>query len=742
MPPKKVGTLLIGIQADVAELKRDTARVHRELETMRRKAEKSLRRIEESSNRVGKSLRMMKRAFVAVGLSFGSARIFAGVVGGAVKFEKQLSEIATLLDGDVKGAISNMKTDINALAREFGESTEMLTRGLYDIISAGVDSGNATEVLRQSVIAAKAGISDTAVAADALTTVMNSYGMQAKDVSDISDTFFTTIKQGKTTFDQLAPQIGRVASIAATAGVSFDEVGAVLGILTKNMGVTDEAITGLRAALITFLKPQDTAIIAADKFGINLSSAALKGDGLIKTLGKLKNATADQRAEIFRESRALIAANILIDKYQEGLEALEQQQNNTGESLRAMKTATDNVQHSWDKFKEGIKGMARDIGDDLLPILDGLLDKITSIVAAMQDAYAWIKANKIPALTEEEYIFKMPGLKAEAGAGGLYQGFAGYGVGVPGVGLPPGGGLAGPGVGPTVEAAYLFPPKPKPPPTQWDIDLAAMKPQVAAAEGIASIGEGGIADVTQQWDQLNSGFKANLEIADELAEAYSNVDEELKKVTADLDESQAGMSKFGQFEQPIQNMANTIQFGLGNALMSLADGTKSVEESFASMGQSVLHTLSQMIAKMMVAFFLQKMLGLIAGGPSAGATASVMSDLGPGFNIGNIAAGTTFGHGGGTVTRAGIVPFNRLGADEVPAILQVGEKVIPNTGAGAGAGMPAAPNVEINLHNEGGPQEINRTETRYEQGKYIIDAWLEQVTTNPDMRRRVSRSIG
>ena len=90
------------------------------------------------------------------------------------------------------------------MAVEFGESTEALTNGLYDILSASIPAEKALDVLTVAVKAAKAGMTDTATAADAITTVLNSYGLSAGRAQDVSDLLFTVVKRGKLTFADLS----------------------------------------------------------------------------------------------------------------------------------------------------------------------------------------------------------------------------------------------------------------------------------------------------------------------------------------------------------------------------------------------------------------------------------------------------------------------------------------------------------------------------------------------------------
>jgi hypothetical protein len=78
-----------------------------------------------------------------------------------------------------------------------------------------------------------------------------------------------------------------------------------------------------------------------------------------------------------------------------------------------------------------------------------------------------------------------------------------------------------------------------------------------------------------------------------------------------------------------------------------------------------------------------------------------------------------------------------LGQDEVPIIAQAGERIIPR---GASGGTQT-PKVEINLHNEGEALNPNKKQMRMDEGKLVVDLWLERMNTSPSERRRARRSL-
>ena len=121
----------------------------------------------------GESMRrhggQIKQAGMTIGV-FGAAITALGTKGvyEISKFQRGIADVATMLDETSLKKLPEFQRGIRELAVGFGEGTATLSKGLYDILSAGIDSGKAMDVLRSSVLMAKAGLTDTGIAADNL----------------------------------------------------------------------------------------------------------------------------------------------------------------------------------------------------------------------------------------------------------------------------------------------------------------------------------------------------------------------------------------------------------------------------------------------------------------------------------------------------------------------------------------------------------------------------------------------
>ena len=76
---------------------------------------------------------------------------------------------------------------LRRLSRQYGQTTKTLTKGLYDILSASIDAAQAIDVLEVATRGAIGGLTDAGTAADALTTILNSYQLSATEAAKVYD---------------------------------------------------------------------------------------------------------------------------------------------------------------------------------------------------------------------------------------------------------------------------------------------------------------------------------------------------------------------------------------------------------------------------------------------------------------------------------------------------------------------------------------------------------------------------
>jgi len=285
--------------------------------------------------------------------------------------------------GGGEGAARTMEDFTAALKEmsvEFGESTGTLAKGLYDILSASIPASKALDVLRVAATAAKAGLTDTGTAADVLTTLLNAYRLSADKAGDISDLLFTIVKRGKTTFAELASSVGMVATVASSAGVTLEEVGAALAVMTRNGVNTDGAITALQAIISTFLKPSEEAVKLSRELGFEMSVATIKAEGLRGVFRRIAALPPDAISKLFPNLRAIRGVLPALQNMAGFIEDLTMMEDRAGATGEAFGKMTDTIAHKFNQVRQAVTGLLNDIGARFAPVFDEALDILATWV--------------------------------------------------------------------------------------------------------------------------------------------------------------------------------------------------------------------------------------------------------------------------------------------------------------------------------------------------------------------------
>jgi len=297
-----------------------------------------------------------------------AAILYAGIaVKAFASFETQLANVSTMLDSQTMHYMPRYKAALQNMAIQYGEGTKTLSQGLYNILSASVKADKALSVLNTSVRAGKAGMTDTSTAAYAITGILNAYGLEAEKAGVISDILFATVKSGQTTFGKLAPTIGRVTAISSDAGIALEEVSAALSTITRGGISTEEAITGLRQAIIALQGNEEGAIKTARAHNIELSTQALQRKGLIGLLKELSTLSPEIRKDIFGEVRARTALSTLLKDQTGFLRDYNRALDSSGSTMEAFTKMADTTETDMNRLWQAIKVTSAEVGEGLAP---------------------------------------------------------------------------------------------------------------------------------------------------------------------------------------------------------------------------------------------------------------------------------------------------------------------------------------------------------------------------------------
>lgn len=342
--------------------------------------------VEEGANQVTNGVKKMSGAAKTADSSFTSfSRTllrFASIgavtlalrkaTSAALDFGTAMAEVRTLLDDQKQ--FEQLEQNVRAISLQFGQAPAQQAKALYQVISAGAQgAAEATDILTVSNKLAIAGVTDVAVAADALTTVLNAYQGAAGSAIDVSDKFFVAVKAGKTTVDELASSIGSVSGVAAQVGVSLDEVLAATAALTKGTLNTARSIRGLRAVMTAVIKPTQEAKDLAGALELQFDAAALKSKGFATFLKEVSDATKNNSAllaQLFGNVEGLVPIMALAGTASEDFAAiLDQMGDSAGKTDEAFDIMSATMEFKLNRFMTALNIIAINVGNVLLTVL-------------------------------------------------------------------------------------------------------------------------------------------------------------------------------------------------------------------------------------------------------------------------------------------------------------------------------------------------------------------------------------
>ena len=240
-----------------------------------------LRQVQTQAQSTEKAFGALQSAIGALGVGFALTKVIADVK----ELDTNLRRLGTVgVDvAKISPALSKLGDELGGVA-----SKAELAAASYQAASAGFnDTAGNINILRAATKAAVGGLADTQAVTEVLVKTLNSYGMSGNQAIQVTDSISKAVELGNQEWSDYTSQLGRVASIAALAGVSLDEVNAFIASATKNGATAEIAFTGLGATLNTLLQPTKESQEAAAKLGIQWNYGGLQAKGFTGLMAEL-----------------------------------------------------------------------------------------------------------------------------------------------------------------------------------------------------------------------------------------------------------------------------------------------------------------------------------------------------------------------------------------------------------------------------------------------------------------------
>ena len=236
----------------------------------------------------------------------------------AITFSEQLGKIAALMPGE-EAQVYAYRDSLQALAVQYGKTTDELSAGLEGVLQSFNDTATAVQTLELATKTATATGSTSADALRLLAAVTKAYGDTTIETQKrVADLAQQTILLGDVQAGELASSIGRVTPLAKTLGITMEDLFGVFAAATGITGGAAEVSTQYASVLRGLVDrgPQmDKAFKKAfGGEGIKTAQKAIGKYGLQETLKRLTSqtdGTAEQLNALFGRAEATTLALLL-----------------------------------------------------------------------------------------------------------------------------------------------------------------------------------------------------------------------------------------------------------------------------------------------------------------------------------------------------------------------------------------------------------------------------------------------
>lgn len=383
------------------------------LEQLKREAVKTERAVNRSSDRMGgyvtKFAATAARTLGAAAVAYVSLQGAMQAVSTARGFNAALAETSTLIEGTPE-QMEALASGARDLAKTYGTGATQQVEAYYQAISAGASSAaEATTLLDAANKLAVGGVTDVTTATGILSAAMNAYASEGLTATEASDALFVAMSQGVTTVGELSSNLGKMLPFASKLGVSFDEAAAATAALTKNAISTAEAVTSLRAVMVSVLGPSEAAKEMAKDLGIEFNVAGLKSKGLVAFMADViekTNGSEEALRTLFGSIEATGAAMALAGEAGGFLaENMDLMKNKAGATSVAYDKLAAGLDKRWSRAVSEAADIGLVFGNVLLTVLVPTLETAAAVLTLASDnadffaiSLGVLAAAKIPAL--------------------------------------------------------------------------------------------------------------------------------------------------------------------------------------------------------------------------------------------------------------------------------------------------------------------------------------------------------
>lgn len=358
-----------------------------------RSYERALGRSTKATQGFGRSMAVGAKNVAKVGAAMGAVAIGVGAVASRSfsRFETALSQSVALANVSQK-EIAGIKDTILELGPETAKGPNELAEAFFFIAGAGLKGQKAVDALTASAKASAAGLGETLVVADAVTSAVNAYASTGLTATRATDILTAAVREGKLEASSLAPVIGQVLPTASALGIKFEDVAGVMALFSKTGTDAAEAATQVNAFLSQLLNVSPKVSKGLAKVGLTnekLREVAAGPGGLVAVF-QLLNEKFHGNVEAMRAVIPNVRAfrplmNALAQDGKSVAGVMDGVKNSVGDTAKAFEIVSEDEAFKFHQALAQLQVIGIRLGAALAPLAKKAADAATAVLGAVDD---------------------------------------------------------------------------------------------------------------------------------------------------------------------------------------------------------------------------------------------------------------------------------------------------------------------------------------------------------------------
>jgi TP901 family phage tail tape measure protein len=281
---------------------------------------------------------------------------------------------------------------------------EAVANAFSNVASGVADASKHMAIMNAAVSLAEANQADLAMSTNAMVNVMNAWNISADDAALAADILTQTSIMGVGSLGEFAGYIGQISTLAASAGIGLDELGASFAYVTNTGMSAAQTKRQLNYIISKLVSPSETLSKLYESLGIECGQAMIQQYGLAESLYILKNAMGDDQAfasMIGNAQTAVVALALTEDAYVNFATSFSEGMLGVTEAARGV--TLESIESKMARLDAASRSLQAQIGQDINSIKGFFIDVkfgfLSNVVSPIMSSPVGGAVSKIAAVT-------------------------------------------------------------------------------------------------------------------------------------------------------------------------------------------------------------------------------------------------------------------------------------------------------------------------------------------------------